>query len=92
MILIKLHFNTICAPVFLVIRKLYAISAKLISLSLRSVNFNRNCDKRREYPKFLTDISNFGKTHFILERVLGNFEHLKRILLVWLLNLLNENT
>ena len=68
-ILIKLYFNTICAPEFLVIRKLYAISAKLISLSLRIINFNRNCDKRREYLKFLTEISNFGKTHFILERV-----------------------
>ena len=68
-ILIKLYFNTICAPEFLVIRKLYAISAKLISLSLRIVNFNRNCDKCREYLKFLTKISNFGKIHFILERV-----------------------
>ena len=68
-ILIKLYFSTICAPEFLVIRKLYAISANLISLSLRIINFNRNCDKRREYLKFFTEISNFGKTHFILERV-----------------------
>ena len=68
-ILIKLYFNTFCAPEFLVIRKLYAISANLISLSLRIINFNRNCDKRREYLKFFTEISNFGKTHFILERV-----------------------
>ena len=76
-ILKKLYFNTICAreflvlerTIFLVIRKLDAISAKVISLSLRIVNFNRNCGKRREYLKFLTEISNFGKTHFILERV-----------------------
>ena len=59
-ILIKLYFNTICVreyfvlerAIFPVIRKLGAISAKLISLSLRIVNFNRNCDKRREHLKF----------------------------------------
>ena len=74
----KTIFNTICAreflvldgTIFLVIRKLDAISAKVISLLLRIVNFNRNCGKRREYLKFLTEISNFGKTHFILERVI----------------------
>ena len=65
-ILIKLYFNTICAPEFLINRKLYAaISAKLISLSLRIVSFNRNCDKCREYRTFLTEtISNFGKIPF----------------------------
>ena len=44
-------------------------SSELISLSLRIINLKARCFWLRENIEFYIENSNFGKTHFSLERV-----------------------